>query len=58
MDEVCPPSTVFSAYNHFAGPKQIKIWEYNHHEGGGSYQDREKVQFLTRLCEKRKLVNE
>jgi cephalosporin-C deacetylase len=58
MDEVCPPSTVFSAYNHFAGPKQIKIWEYNHHEGGGSYQDREKVQFLTRLWEKRKLVNE
>lgn len=49
MDEVCPPSTVYSAYNHYAGPKQIKIWEFNHHEGGASYQDREKVQYLSKL---------
>jgi cephalosporin-C deacetylase len=46
MDEICPPSTVFAAYNHFGGPKDIRIWRYNHHEGGGSYQAIEKVRFL------------
>jgi cephalosporin-C deacetylase len=49
MDEVCPPSTVFAAYNHYAGPKEIKVWPYNHHEGGESYQTIEKLKFLTAL---------
>ncbi|MCC7161358.1 MAG: acetylxylan esterase [Anaerolineae bacterium] len=47
MDEICPPSTVFSAYNHYAGPKQIKVWQFNHHEGGEGYQTREKIKFVT-----------
>jgi cephalosporin-C deacetylase len=51
MDEICPPSTVFAAYNHFGGPKDIRIWRYNHHEGGGSYQEVEKVRFLAGLWE-------
>jgi cephalosporin-C deacetylase len=46
MDEICPPSTVFAAYNHFGGAKDIRIWRYNHHEGGGSYQAVEKLRFL------------
>ncbi len=46
MDEVCPPSTVFAAYNHYAGPKEIRVWRYNHHEGGGTYQTQEKIRFL------------
>jgi cephalosporin-C deacetylase len=49
MDDICPPSTVFAAYNHFAGPKEIKIYRYNHHEGGGNYHVVEKVKFLTGL---------
>jgi cephalosporin-C deacetylase len=49
MDDVCPPSTVFAAYNHYAGPKQIKIYRYNYHEGGDNYQTVEKVKFLTGL---------
>ena len=49
MDEICPPSTVFGAYNHYAGEKQIKVWPYNHHEGGETFQALEKIQFLTRL---------
>ena len=49
MDEVCPPSTVFAAYNHYAGPKQIKVWPYNHHEGGESFQSVEKMRFLQTL---------
>jgi cephalosporin-C deacetylase len=49
MDEICPPSTVYAAYNHYAGPKEIKVWPYNHHEGGESYQTLEKLKFLTSL---------
>jgi cephalosporin-C deacetylase len=45
MDEVCPPRTVFAAYNHYAGPRQLKVWAYNQHEGGQTYQDVEKLKF-------------
>jgi cephalosporin-C deacetylase len=46
MDEVCPPSTVFAAYNHYAGAKEIRVWPYNGHEGGGSFQEREQIRYL------------
>lgn len=46
MDDICPPSTVFAAYNYYAGPKQIKVWPFNKHEGGEGYQAVEKVKFL------------
>jgi cephalosporin-C deacetylase len=46
MDDICPPSTVFAAYNYYAGPKQIKIWQFNKHEGGEGFQALEKVRFL------------
>lgn len=49
MDEVCPPSTVYAAYNHYAGPKEMKVWPYNHHEGGESYQMVEKLKLLASL---------
>ena len=49
MDETCPPSTVFAAYNHYAGPKQIRTWAFNHHEGGQAFQDIEKLKFLANL---------
>lgn len=49
MDEICPPSTVYAAYNHYAGPKEIRVWRYNHHEGGGPYQLRERIAFLKGL---------
>ncbi len=49
MDDTCPPSTVFAAYNHYAGPKQIKVWPYNRHEGGETFQAIEKVNFLAEL---------
>jgi cephalosporin-C deacetylase len=34
MDMTSPPSTVFAAYNHYAGPKQIEVYPFNGHEGG------------------------
>jgi cephalosporin-C deacetylase len=46
MDDICPPSTIFAAYNHYKGPKQIKIYEYNYHDGGGVYQEVEQIKFL------------
>ncbi|MBI5667840.1 MAG: acetylxylan esterase [Chloroflexi bacterium] len=49
MDEICPPRTVYAAYNHYAGHKDIRIWPYNHHEGGGTYQNVEKLKFLAEL---------
>ena len=49
MDDICPPSTVFAAYNHYKGPKQIKIYEYNNHEGGGIYQQIAQLKFLDGL---------
>ncbi|NTW04054.1 MAG: acetylxylan esterase, partial [Oscillochloris sp.] len=48
MDEICPPSTVFAAYNHYAGPKEMRVWHYNHHEGGGTFQTQEKLAFVHR----------
>lgn len=49
MDEICPPSTVYAAYNHYAGPKDIRIWPFNNHEGGESYQALEQIAFLREL---------
>ena len=49
MDDVCPPSTVFAAYNHYAGPKGMRVWPFNRHEGGESYQTEEKLAFLRRM---------
>ena len=49
MDVICPPSTVFAAYNHYAGPKEIQVWPYNGHEGGEIFQKRRQVEFLQRL---------
>jgi cephalosporin-C deacetylase len=34
MDAVCPPSTVFAAFNEYAGPKDIAVYEWDGHEGG------------------------
>lgn len=51
MDDVCPPRTIFAAYNHYAGPKAIKIWPYNQHEGGGSHHIAEKIHFLAALLQ-------
>ena len=46
MDQVCPPSTVYAAYNHWTGEKDIKVYPYNGHEGSGSYQTVEKLKFM------------
>ena len=49
MDFVCPPSTVFAAYNHWQGPKEITVWPWNGHEGGSGYQCEEQLRYLAKL---------
>jgi cephalosporin-C deacetylase len=39
MDPTCPPSTVYGAFNNYAGDKTLTVWPYNGHEGGGIQDD-------------------
>jgi cephalosporin-C deacetylase len=49
MDPICPPSTVYAAYNHWAGEKAITVYPYNRHEGGEVEQTLEKLKFLEKI---------
>ena len=49
MDDICPPSTVYAAYNAYAGPKEIVEYPYNEHEGGGELHQVAKVDWLRKL---------
>jgi cephalosporin-C deacetylase len=44
-----PPSTVFASYNHYAGPKEIRVWNFNKHEGGETFQVNEQLRWLREL---------
>jgi cephalosporin-C deacetylase len=46
MDDTCPPSTVYAAFNAWAGEKRIIEYPFNVHEGGGAFQERERLAFL------------
>ncbi|WEK05019.1 MAG: acetylxylan esterase [Candidatus Devosia phytovorans] len=46
MDDICPPSTVYGAYNAYAGTKSIEEYEYNNHEGGQAFHDRAQMLWL------------
>ena len=49
MDDICPPSTVYSAFNAYAGQKTIVQYEFNNLEGGQGYQEREQIAWLSEL---------
>jgi cephalosporin-C deacetylase len=49
MDDICPPSTVYAAYNRYGGPKQLQTWPYNGHESGASQQPPVNLQWLHTL---------
>jgi cephalosporin-C deacetylase len=49
MDTICPPSTVYAAYNAYAGDKQISVYPFNDHEGGQAFHDVEKLQWLRKI---------
>ena len=46
MDRICPPSTIFAAYNHYAGEKRIVEYPFNDHEGGQGFHDQVKLAWL------------
>lgn len=47
LDPICPPSTVFAAYNAWAGAdKEIEVFPFNEHEGGQAYQWMRQAEFL------------
>src|SRR5919106_1888772 len=53
MDLICPPSTVYAAYNHYAGGRadgrEIEVYRYNDHEGGESYQRQAQIRWLNKV---------
>ncbi len=50
MDPVCPPSTVFAAYNAWgAANKDIDVYRWNGHEGGSDHSSWKKLQWLQEL---------
>ncbi|MFI9833866.1 acetylxylan esterase [Streptomyces sp. NPDC051913] len=46
-DQVSPPSTVFAAFNAWPHPdKEINVYEFNGHEGGGPHQEAAALRWL------------
>jgi cephalosporin-C deacetylase len=48
MDEICPPSTIYGTYNYIDAEKDIRVYGYNNHEGGGTFHNGEKLRFVRR----------
>ena len=48
MDTICPPSSVYAAFNAYGGPKEMASYTYNDHEGGGPFQERRQLDWLAR----------
>jgi cephalosporin-C deacetylase len=44
-----PPSTVFAAFNWYGGPKEIREYPFNDHEGGEGFHDLAKIRWLGNL---------
>ncbi|MGW6898837.1 acetylxylan esterase [Streptomyces sp. NPDC054919] len=52
MDMTCPPSTVFAAYNAYAGTqKDIRVYPFNDHEGGQTEHETAKLRWLQAILQ-------
>jgi cephalosporin-C deacetylase len=49
-DTITPPSTIFAAFNHYAGPKDIAVFPFSGHEGGETTHFLAQLDFVTRLA--------
>src|SRR5699024_5765081 len=62
-DVTCPPSTVFAAYNHYGGAtdaapeREIIVYPFNNHEGGGPGQQRRQREWLRGLRSPQRVAN-
>jgi cephalosporin-C deacetylase len=45
-DDVCPAKMYFATYNRINAPKDIRIYPFNGHEGGGSLHEEVKLGFI------------
>ena len=50
MDETCPPSTVYAAYNRYGGPREIREYPFNNHEGGEGFHQVAQMRWLRDLA--------
>jgi cephalosporin-C deacetylase len=51
MDQTCPPSTVYAAFNAYGGnPKEICDYEFNDHEGGQTWQKVRQLRWLSGIA--------
>lgn len=49
MDDICPPSTVYAAYNYYGGPREIREYAFNEHEGGQGFHDIERMRWFAEV---------
>ncbi|WP_026554386.1 acetylxylan esterase [Arthrobacter sp. 35W] len=50
MDAICPPSTVYAAFNHYRGEiKHVITYPFNDHEGGQGHQRQTQMAWLADL---------
>lgn len=47
-DNICPPDCIYAAYNKIAAPKEMAVYPFAEHEGGGAIHFLRKVEFLRR----------
>jgi cephalosporin-C deacetylase len=45
-DQICPPSTVYAAYNLYRGNKEIVEYRFNDHEGGQTFHQAEQLRWM------------
>ncbi|SFD03989.1 cephalosporin-C deacetylase [Nocardioides terrae] len=48
-DTICPPSTVFAAHHSYRAAKEIAVYEFNDHEGGGPFQQARQAAWLAEV---------
>jgi cephalosporin-C deacetylase len=48
MDTIVMPSSVFAAFNRYAAPAEIEVYEFNGHEGGEGHHWLRQIEFLDR----------
>ena len=46
MDEICPPSTVYAAFHAYGGAKGLRVYPFNDHEGGQTFQEAAQLEWL------------
>lgn len=49
MDTICPPSTVYAAFNAYGGQKEMVRYTFNDHEGGGPFQMERQRDWMDRI---------